>query len=388
MGPLLRSIQKCARCCVWFWMSYPHRPRKTRKRTSRVHVADEPSDSTVDLGAEIGLQGGTIIETLLRVIERAANSHIKKYSQEVAIMISGPAPLRSSARSAAAGESSLLHIVYAHGVWAMLDNLETSLDNASAIVDQWLLQQSSPVLAGSRLKLNQRVESFSRKVSVKLKRQFAGPAEIKFSEDLKLRVRSLMTKRIMGVSPYAYKTWRELVKVLLTDPIELSQATGELTYMLGELKGLRDASLTDQNWQLYTASWVALLDLRRELVSRRAQHVLDAIILDDDLMQSLAKSNLLKNAKIKSGCVPTPLLNDLNQGPVEHIKMNYYKYQNELEDEIARIKRIGDLQQRAIAQSYLLIASGAFAVASLVSNVAFAFLENNEKFVNFTTSFS
>merc|ERR1712224_1022818 len=149
-------------------------------------------------------------------------------------------------------------------------------------------------------------------------------------------------------------------------------------------KGLRDASLTDQNWQDYAASWVAMLDLRKELVSRRAQHVLDAMILDEDLLQSLGKAELLKNTKIKSGCMPTPLLNDLKQGPVEHIKMNYYKYKAELEDEIARIKRIGDLQQRVVAQSYLLIASGAFAAASLVSNIAFAFLENNEKFMNFT----
>ena len=77
----------------------PEAPKAIAK-ISKVLPADleanehnEPNAIIADLGTEIGVQGGiTIITTVLSIIEKAANGHMKKYSQEVATVIGGPVP--------------------------------------------------------------------------------------------------------------------------------------------------------------------------------------------------------------------------------------------------------------------------------------------------------
>ena len=57
-----------------------------------------------------------------------------------------------------------------------------------------------------------------------------------------------------------------------------------------------------------------------------------------------------------------------------HIKTNAYKYQQKLDRELARIRRIQTLQARAVALSGTAIASGLIGLSGLGSRIAYRYI--------------
>ena len=125
-------------------------------------------------------------------------------------------------------------------------------------------------------------------------------------------------------------------------------------------------------------TWQATLALRSQLEAEVAQHIFDAILTDDAALKGLGVAHVFRDAEIESGRVPAFILRELKQGPGVHIKTNAYKYQQKLDRELARIRRIQTLQARLVALSGTAIASVFIGLSSLGSLIAYEFIYGDD----------
>ena len=132
--------------------------------------------------------------------------------------------------------------------------------------------------------------------------------------------------------------------------------------------------MTETAWLDFFETWQATLALRSQLEAEVAQHIFDAILTDDAALKGLGIAYVFREAAIESGRVPAFILRELKQGPGVHIKTNAYKYQQKLDRELARIRRIQTLQARAVALSGTAIASGLIGLSSLGSRIAYRYI--------------
>ena len=117
------------------------------------------------------------------------------------------------------------------------------------------------------------------------------------------------------------------------------------------------------SWQDTTTSWFAMRDLIAKLNSQRAQAVLDCIFAGDKVCPALGAAQQLMDIA-NADSAPVGLIVLLKQGPGAHIKSHYYEYVTALNNEIAHIQRIQNLQQRAVG----LIGAGIISVSVGVAN--------------------
>lgn len=90
-----------------------------------------------------------------------------------------------------------------------------------------------------------------------------------------------------------------------------------------------------------------MIGLRSEMDAERGQAVIDCMCLDDDVLHALGAALQLSSAVMTKP--PTRLLELLKRGPGNHLKKHQYKYQCMLDAELALIKRLKELQLRAVA---------------------------------------
>jgi len=186
--------------------------------------------------------------------------------------------------------------------------------------------------------------------------------------------RTLHNESIRAVSRFATRTFAGLARNMLTKPTELVRNVDELEFLRKQIEKLSDADVTETAWLDVFETWQATLALRSQVEAEVAQQVFDAILTDDELLKGLGVAYAFKDAVIESGRVPAFILSQLKQGPGKHIKVNAYKYQQKIDRELARIRRIMTLQSRLVALSGTAIASVFIGLSSLGSQVAYSYI--------------
>ena len=134
--------------------------------------------------------------------------------------------------------------------------------------------------------------------------------------------------------------WANLMLVVRMPPQTMAKQLSELDFFLDRLAKVEEPIEVD-SWQDSVESWLALRDMLPSIQVGRAQLVLEAIFADKHVLQSLAWGEAMRDI---SGKPPDELLIRLKQGLSGHIKMNYFRYHKELQQEIANIKRILELK--------------------------------------------
>ena len=278
---------------------------------------------------------------------------------------------------------------YAKMLRTLLSDLEKALDNPTALVQAAVVRQGKGLLR--RAGFERRLASLEKHTKKLEKTTLAKLKEHKDADpkhaaslggfgaalDQKVR-RTLHSEALKSVSRFATKTWGGLARNMLTKPTELVQNIDELEFLREQIKKLADADVTETAWLDFFETWTATLALRSKLEAEVAQQIFDAILTDAELLQGLGVAHALREARIESGRVPTFILSELKQGPAKHIKANAYKYQQKLDRELARIRRIQTLQARLVALSGTAIASVFIGLSSLCSRIAYQFIYGDD----------
>ena len=190
---------------------------------------------------------------------------------------------------------------------------------------------------------------------------------------------ALRNQALRSVSRFATRTVSGLAKNMLTmKPTELVKNIDELEFLRKQIEKLADADVTEAAWLDFFETWQATLALRSQVEAEAAQHIFDAILTDDKALKGLGAAFQFRDAVIQSGRVPAFILSQLKHGPGKHIKANAYKYQQKLDRELARIRRIQTLQARLVALSGTAIASVLIGLSSLGSRIAYEYIYGTE----------
>ena len=149
----------------------------------------------------------------------------------------------------------------------------------------------------------------------------------------------------------------------------LTQHENELEYLNERLTKLLDEAVTTFNWSDLTDTWVMLLSLRSKIDSQCGHAVLDAMIQDDELLEAIGKVHQFSEANLDEAAKEV-MMRWLRKGPSSHLKNHAYEYRRKLDMELALIKRLKELQVRAVA----LLGSALVAVFIGAANLLARFL--------------
>ena len=151
----------------------------------------------------------------------------------------------------------------------------------------------------------------------------------------------------------------------------LTQHENELEYLNERLGKLLDEAVTDQNWFDVTATWVMLLSLRSKITSECGHAILDAMIQDEDLLEGIGQVHQFSEATLDEAGMKEMVM-VLRKGPALHLKNHAYEYRRTLDAELARIKRLKELQVRAVALGGSTVVAGLIGAANLLARVLYA----------------
>ena len=116
---------------------------------------------------------------------------------------------------------------------------------------------------------------------------------------------------------------RDLARlVLLTKPTTLAKHEDELTFLSSELDRAREKDITPLGWLDFFESFQSLLLLRSRITDPCCQSILDAILVDQPLLDGLAAAQALSVSRIDTP--PPDLLKMLKAGPGKHLKNRGY----------------------------------------------------------------
>ena len=119
-------------------------------------------------------------------------------------------------------------------------------------------------------------------------------------------------------------------------------------------------------------SWEAIIRLRAQLRSERGLAVLECIINDPKVLKALGMAEQLHSI---SGKPPDHLLIALNDGPGAHIRQHAYQYRHMLEREIACVRRVREVQLRALALVGSTIVASLVGIANFLARIAYAVMQ-------------
>ena len=159
-------------------------------------------------------------------------------------------------------------------------------------------------------------------------------------------------------------------KALTIDPTQMAKELTDIEYLLSALEKAQEP-FTKTTWSDTVDSWLGMRNLIKKLDSERAQHVLDCIFSDKQVLEALGGAVMFKNIA-DPDAVPGGVLVRLKAGPGKHIKERYYDYVKALKTEMAHIERLQSLQKQATG----LIAIGLLALSTGVGNFVVRVLSN------------
>ena len=140
------------------------------------------------------------------------------------------------------------------------------------------------------------------------------------------------------------RTAATLWQVVGLRPAELTAQENNLVYLLEKLQQAEEP-VQELTWQDSLASWQALMDLLPLMRSQRGVAVLEVIFSSRDVLEAMGAAQQFTDS---NGKVPQAVLRVMKEGLGGHIKKNAFLYREMVDREIARIRRIKQLQQRAV----------------------------------------
>ena len=121
-------------------------------------------------------------------------------------------------------------------------------------------------------------------------------------------------------------------------------------------------------------SWLALRDLLLVMQCPRAQLTLEAIFADEAVLYALAAGQAMLHT---DGQLPLSVLRLLKRNLVGHMQSNYYTYRRSIEYEMTTIRRLKDVQMRAVTFTGAAITAGLVGVANYVSRAVYEAYHND-----------
>ena len=159
---------------------------------------------------------------------------------------------------------------------------------------------------------------------------------------------------------------------------KLTKHENELEYLKGELdelKSLKETTTTDQTWRDVTETWQATLALLKSVEVERGRAVLQCIASDEELLKALGMAEALYKA---AGDVPIEVVVRLNDGAGAHIRTHAYKYDKLISQELVRIRRVKDIQWRALTLAGSALVAAMIGTANLLSRLYYDVLRSGD----------
>eukprot|EP00964_Phaeocystis_antarctica_P162145 scaffold135863_cov130-Phaeocystis_antarctica.AAC.1 len=151
--------------------------------------------------------------------------------------------------------------------------------------------------------------------------------------------------------------------------VELNTDENQLVYLSEELKKLKDKESTAANWRDTAEGWISVLELRGQLRVECGQSVLECMVADEKVLEALGAVKALM--RIEGETAPAALIALIAQGPGAHIRKHGYRYTRRLDKELVLIRRVKELQMRAITGVGTLLVATSIAVGNYVARVMY-----------------
>lgn len=100
--------------------------------------------------------------------------------------------------------------------------------------------------------------------------------------------------------------------------------------------------------------------------------MLECLANDEKVLKALGMAQQLHDI---SGKPPDELIIALNDGPGSHIRQNAYQYRHIIDREIACIRRVREVQLRAMTLLGSSFVAGMVGLANLLARIAYAVME-------------
>ena len=151
--------------------------------------------------------------------------------------------------------------------------------------------------------------------------------------------------------------------------VELNTDENELQYLQEELAKLKEKESTAVNWRDTAEGWISVLELRGQLKVECGQAVLECMCSDNKVLEALGAAKALMN--IEGDNPPAALVTIIAQGPGAHIRKHGYRYTKRLNKELVLIRRVKELQMRAVAGIGTLLVATSVGVSNYFARVMY-----------------
>ena len=151
--------------------------------------------------------------------------------------------------------------------------------------------------------------------------------------------------------------------------VELNTDENQLVYLSEKLKKLEDKESTAANWRDAAEGWISVLELRGQLRVECGQAVLECMTADNKVLEALGASKAL--TRIEGDAPPAALVTIISQGPGAHIRKHGYRYMRRLDKELVLIRRVKELQMRAVTGAGTLLVATSIAVGNYLARVLY-----------------
>lgn len=165
-----------------------------------------------------------------------------------------------------------------------------------------------------------------------------------------------------------------LGRIFLRPTAELIKDEKQVQYLLDEIKELQKGGFTDQTWRDSVSTWLAFLNLYKQLDCECGLSILECIAADQNVADAIGAARPMVEI---NGNLPSDILIMLNKGPANHIRDHAYQYIRRLEKEAAMIRRIQEYQARAFALVGTTIVAAFVSVGNFIARVGYEAYKTN-----------
>ena len=156
--------------------------------------------------------------------------------------------------------------------------------------------------------------------------------------------------------------------------VELNTDENQLVYLSDELKKLKDKESTELNWRDAAEGWISVLELRGQLRVECGQAVLQCMVADKKVLEALGAAKAMMH--IEGDTPPAALVAIIAQGPGAHIRKHGYRYTRRIDKELVLIRRVKELQTRAVASFGTLLVATSITVGNYLARVMYDGVNN------------
>ena len=111
-------------------------------------------------------------------------------------------------------------------------------------------------------------------------------------------------------------------RILLRPATDLIKDGNQVQYLLNEIKELQKGGFTNETWRDSVSTWIAFLNLYKQMNVECGLYILESIAADKNVMDAIGAVAPLIEI---NGYLPSDLLILLNKGPANHIRDHAYQ---------------------------------------------------------------